>query len=283
MPLELLKKPPNIDSFPDEIIARLPDAETAIVTDKKAARHKVLKSLIEQSELPILLADGLDEFKAVMANIEPGNRKQVMVRVDAHYTAFDIDKSNPGKPRVVMIDSAGDQRAFPLFFSIDKPYEKFCVGRGFGGEMSKEIQADSVSCSLFAFDHCCVLNSYSSDVLYGHLRANACRFGSIKWDSMPPAFVRNAQSVKRLKAYMETAEAREPGCLDKPMENGMSFREYINEGICSYPDLISLFVEEVVERNESINFHVLSQAIGYSTREEIIQDDVAACRQLHNP
>ena len=125
-----------------------------------------------------------------------------------------------------------------------------------GGGIQKELY----SCSMFAFDHCVQLGS-TNPGFHTEIRRDSFMESDqendrmLYWDKLPPNFIWNVQSRKILQEYEKIKPEEE---LTLRMPNGMSYREYIDRGICTYVD------EEEgreVTRNESINVTVLHKVI----------------------
>jgi hypothetical protein len=191
------------------------------------------------------------------------SRYQLIVRNEHHYTAVDIDKSIV-PPSCIILDATNDPRMFHIYCSAkDSQFDAFCF-MGYSMAPTKNLQTDAHSCSMFAFDHCVQLScTHSNPDFHKMLAAKANEQDTLFWDELPPNFLWNTQSLTTLNEYAGLVVKKDPGSLDETMPNGLSFNEYIHQGICSYEE-----DGQEVRRNESINVHVFAALVQRWSDEE---------------
>ena len=218
-------------------------------------RHRLLAFAVEKEnarnpEARIRIVDAREMEGALEVLKKEGGRSRMIVKNGRHYTALDIDYSNPSRLRALLLDAAAafsasipDEILKKQGFTVFSPCN-------FGEEgIQRGIQKDKDSCSLFAFDHCRQL-AHVPPIVYDDLEKAFADKGYVLWKELPPNLVWNTQSLSILEEYQKAAEERDPGSLSRPLYEGMSFRDYMEKNVCLYPGI-------VVPRNEAINLSVL--------------------------
>lgn len=239
------KAPPNLKDTPYDKVKELMLKSVSTINNE-----------IQGAQLTLI--DVID-LKSTISKIENGQRQQLIVASGPHYTAVEIDKRND-PPRAIVLDAAGDPRSNRIFLNVSKLIPETFSVDGFGKDDIGGIQKDHFSCPLFTLDHCIQLATtdiYETMPLKNAERDDGCCF--ISWNDLPPNFVWNAQTIKRLEHYQRIAEEREPGCMDRQIPPyGITARQYLEQSRCEYPDPNSAN-ESIVVRNEAINLQILSR------------------------
>ncbi len=242
-------------------------------------RHQILKAAVEHQntinpDADIRMIDFVNLKEYLEKNPQEG-RYRLLVRIEDHYTAIDV-RQHEGKKSCLILDAANDYRCdtliAPMF--VKQQFTVLAAGgmKGDGKEggpyeaVTANIQTDKTSCSMFALDHCVQLAA-APDEMYENLHDQAelesvPLFGNtFTWDCLPPNFVCNAQSFNLLQRY----NAANPGRLNEVMPNGMTMKDYLEQGTKLVLDpngqpTINEKTGKPFKQNHSINVHVFQKA-----------------------
>lgn len=233
---------PNLSSPPESLALYETDAVKEMLDYAVEHENRI------HSHARITVVD-LSELEPYIKDHSTESRYRVIVNYNNHFTAVDVRQSEKGNSCIIL-DSCNDIRFYATYVRfLENGFSNPLVPSGMSYDPCRNLQSDLYSCSLFAFDHAVQLSNASDD--FHDVLNETIKDGPLRWDSLPPNFIWNVQSMKVLHAYKAAIERDNPDLLDEKMPCGLSFREYISQGVCSY-DIDGV----LVTRNESINANV---------------------------
>jgi hypothetical protein len=171
----------------------------------------------------------------LLDHVENG-RTQLIIYLEKHYMAADILIQGKAKS-CILLDAANDYKRLPKAEKIFESagYRVFTASGCYfpdatEGDLSdKNLQTDSDSCPLFAFDHAVQFSKLQDETIYGEVEASLNQVGTcvwFAWNVLPPNFLRNVQSFEIINKLREQyGEA-----LNEPTSDQTSFNDYVNQG-----------------------------------------------------
>lgn len=216
---------------------------------------------IEKKSTPSLNAavKNIGAFNDYIQSLNQPGRYQVIIENEAHYTACEIyiKSSESGlEKKALVLDAALDPRVFATTSTLTSNNITVFVGGPTRDEEIMDIQKDTFSCPLFAFDHIVQLSKLSDIdtfiVQYSELTVHfpKSNLRLLDWINLPYQLVWNAQSMDFIKKY-EVKQSQEQGLLSSA-EDKKIFNEYIAQGT---------IIENGKPRNHSIALHVRNTII----------------------
>lgn len=162
---------------------------------------------------------------------DTGNRFQLIVQNDNHYTAVDLCFSNPMKAFVM--DAAADIRRENITDALAKNgFSNTHIYIAGDSNFENRIQNDDESCSIFSLDN--AIDAAKMPDLYGELQSLATQSGEmgyfyVQWENLPPELVRHAQSPTFFTRY--AFGEKETG-YRRDFLNNESVEDYIQRNLC---------------------------------------------------
>lgn len=167
------------------------DSLMRLVANKKMKKHTELDCYVVTPS----------EFKDILSyasQLQGNCRFQFLVRSDAHYTAVDVE-IKAGKMRAAVMDAGGDPSCLELVKALKSANGSpvYLLGA------LDAIQSDRYNCSFFSMDT--VVKSSKDPKFFDSLKPvqEAGGISLVRWDSLPPRFVKNATSTTYLAKYFE--------------------------------------------------------------------------------
>jgi hypothetical protein len=205
-----------------------------------------MQNLTRSADAPPIQMVEFDDLKQHLNDTDaPDDGRQVLlVKIQNHYLALDVLKKD-GKKSCITLDAANDFRSYGVMNEFEEQGYTTYMASGLSEDIERNLQSDTSSCSLFAFDHCVQLSHENPVELHQNVEDWSVD-EAFTWDKLPVNFLWNVQSNTFLKEYRETHEKE----MSTVMQNGLTMEQYISRG--GYDETNST-------HNNSINVHVFSK------------------------
>jgi hypothetical protein len=215
-------------------------------------RLERIRSAVEMQNLtrsadatPIQLVE-FDDLKQHLNGMNAGedSRQVLLVKIQNHYLALDVLQVD-GKKSCISLDAANDYRSYGVMMEFMGQGYTTYMASGLSEDIERNLQSDTSSCSLFAFDHCVQLSHENPVELHQNVEDWSVD-EAFTWNKLPANFLWNVQSNSFLKEYSQT-NAKE---MRTVMHNGLTMEQYISRGG---------YGKTQESQNNSINAHVFSK------------------------
>lgn len=193
----------------------------------KSQRVAILKAGIDHRNLidpqaNIHLIDRDDLEHHIQNNVHEGRQRAVIAH-QGHYMAADILVKGDQRS-CILLDAANDFRCNAVMNDFENQGFTVLMATSLSADVDRNLQSDTFNCSMFSLDHC-IQFCTAPDELHSDILAQS-EMGGFTWDRLPPNFIWNVQS----SGFITTFMAANPELVDKKMPNGLSMREYIDQG-----------------------------------------------------
>lgn len=195
------------------------DSLMRLLVSKKMVKHPHM-------DCDVVTASEFKEILSYASRLKTG-RFQFLVRSKVHYTAVDVEIKE-GVLRAAVMDAGGDGSALELAKALKaaQAQEVYLLGA------LDAIQKDLYNCSFFSLDT--VVKSSKDpnffNLLNRHRVDEKAGIVLVRWDSLPPRFVKNSTSTSYLKEYFDkhpetkTATYKKEKTFEETIRNQIAMR-----------------------------------------------------------